>query len=43
MSAMGHKRTYAVQKGMSALPQKADIAQYSETAVPGLGKGIVAA
>jgi hypothetical protein len=31
MSALGHKRTYAVQKGMSALPPiataKADIAQ----------------
>jgi len=25
MSALGHKRTYAVQKGMSALPPKADI------------------
>ena len=24
MSALGHKRTYAVQKGMSALPPKAD-------------------
>ena len=26
MSALGHKRTCAVQKGMSALPPKADIA-----------------
>jgi hypothetical protein len=25
MSAMGHKRTFAVQKVMSALPPKADI------------------
>ena len=25
MSALGHKRTYAVQKGMSALPPKADL------------------
>jgi hypothetical protein len=25
MSALGHKRTFAVQKGMSALPPKADI------------------
>jgi hypothetical protein len=25
MSALGHKRTYAVQKGMSALPPKANI------------------
>ena len=25
MSALGHKRTYAVQNGMSALPLKADI------------------
>ena len=25
MSALGHKRTYAVQKGMSALPPKADM------------------
>ena len=25
MSALGHKQTYAVQKGMSALPPKADI------------------
>jgi hypothetical protein len=25
MSALGHKRTYAVQKGMSALPPIADI------------------
>jgi len=25
MSALGHKRTYAVQKGMSAFPTKADI------------------
>jgi hypothetical protein len=28
MSALGHKRTYAVQKAMSALPPKADIASY---------------
>jgi hypothetical protein len=27
MSALGQKRTYAVQKGMSALPPKADIAR----------------
>jgi hypothetical protein len=25
MSALGHKRTYAVQTGMSALPPKADM------------------
>jgi hypothetical protein len=25
MSALGHKQTYAVQKGMSALPSKADM------------------
>ena len=25
MSALGHKRTYAVQKAMSALPPKADM------------------
>ena len=25
MSALGHKRTFAVQKAMSALPPKADI------------------
>jgi hypothetical protein len=25
MSALGHKRTYAVQEGMSALPPKADM------------------
>ena len=25
MSALGHKRTFAVQNGMSALPPKADI------------------
>ena len=25
MTALGHKRTYAVQKGMSALPPKADM------------------
>jgi hypothetical protein len=25
MSALGHKRTFAVQKGMSALPPRADI------------------
>ena len=25
MSALGHKRTYAVQKGMSAFPPKADM------------------
>jgi hypothetical protein len=25
MSALGHKRTYAEQKGMSALPPKTDI------------------
>ena len=25
MSALGHKRTFAVQQGMSALPPKADI------------------
>jgi hypothetical protein len=25
MSALGHKQTYAVQKGMSGLPPKADI------------------
>ena len=25
MSALGHKRTYAAQKGMSALPPKADM------------------
>ena len=25
MSALGHKQTFAVQKGMSALPPKADI------------------
>ena len=25
MSALGHERTYAVQKGMFALPVKADI------------------
>jgi len=25
MSAMGHKQTYAVQNGMSALPSKADM------------------
>ena len=25
MSAFGHKRTFAVQKGMSALPLKADM------------------
>ena len=28
MSALGHKRTCAVQKGMSALPPKADIRRY---------------
>ena len=28
MSALGHKRTFAVQKGMSALPPKADIAAH---------------
>jgi hypothetical protein len=27
MSALGHKRTFAVQKGMSALHPKADIPQ----------------
>jgi hypothetical protein len=27
MSALGHKRTFAVQKGMSALPPKADICE----------------
>ena len=26
MSALGHKRTFAVQNGMSALPPKADVA-----------------
>jgi hypothetical protein len=25
MSALGHKRTFAVQKGMSAIPPKADM------------------
>ena len=25
MSALGHKRTFALQNGMSALPPKADI------------------
>jgi hypothetical protein len=25
MSALGHKRTFAVQNGMSALPPKADV------------------
>jgi hypothetical protein len=25
MSALGHKRTFAVQSGMSALPPKADM------------------
>jgi hypothetical protein len=25
MSALGHKRTFAAQNGMSALPSKADI------------------
>jgi hypothetical protein len=25
MSALGHKQTFAVQKGMSALPPKADM------------------
>jgi hypothetical protein len=25
MSALGHKRTFAAQKGMSALPPKADM------------------
>ena len=28
MSALGHKRTYAVQEGMSALPPKADIRRH---------------
>jgi hypothetical protein len=28
MSALGHKRTFAVQNGMSALPPKADINRY---------------
>ena len=28
MSALGHKRTYAVQTGMSALPPKADIGRW---------------
>jgi hypothetical protein len=28
MSALGHKRTYAVQKAMSALPSIADIRGY---------------
>ena len=28
MSALGQKQTYAVQKGMSALPPKADSTQY---------------
>ena len=27
MSALGHKRTFAVQNGMSALPPKADICE----------------
>jgi hypothetical protein len=27
MSALGHKRTFAVQNAMSALPPKADIPQ----------------
>jgi hypothetical protein len=29
MSALGHKRTFAAQKGMSALPPKADIDGWS--------------
>jgi hypothetical protein len=29
MSALGHKRTFAVQNGMSALPPKADIDGWS--------------
>ena len=28
MSALGHKQTFAVQNGMSALPPKADISGY---------------
>src|SRR5215470_69366 len=31
MSALGHKRTYAVQKGMSALPPKATVKADSRT------------
>ena len=30
MPAMGHKQTYAVQKGMCALPSKADIQQTAD-------------
>ena len=29
MSALGHKRTYAVQKGMSALAPKADMGTHA--------------
>ena len=33
MSALGHKRTLAAQKGMSALPPKADIRRQNKYAV----------
>ena len=31
MSALGHKRTYAVHKPMSALPSKADLQKFIAT------------
>ena len=34
MSALGHKRTFAVQKGMSALTLKADIDRSTKWNVP---------
>ena len=37
MSALGQKRTFAVQKGMSALPPKADIHRAGAQCAMGLG------
>jgi hypothetical protein len=36
MSALGHKRTFAPQKAMSALPPKADIPQRTDTSLRGI-------
>ena len=35
MPALGHKQTYAMQKGMSALPLKADIGRRAWNVRPG--------
>jgi hypothetical protein len=42
MSALGQKRTYAQQKGMSALPPKADIRRPTQISVKGYKRWLAA-